>query len=275
MIGWRGEPGKKDAPQHNNMGKILLSLLKLLEIPYEIIPKNNEKTLTIVKKAKDYMKKNNRPFALIVKKGIFEKRYSEKNHSKRMSREEALEIVMKYLDDRDIIVSTTGKLSRELFEYRLKNKDSFDKDFYNIGAMGCAQSIALGIALQKKEKNIFVFDGDGAVLMQMGSIATIGHYSPRNFYHIIFDNNAHDSTGGQPTCSDTVDFSKIAESCNYKYIKTVINKIDLDKVIKNMKNNKGPALLVIKIKKGSRVDLKRPNKLPIEYKKYFMRQLVS
>jgi len=276
MIGWRGKPGKKDAPQHDMMGRILTDLLDILKIPYEILSSDIKKVDSTLKKAKNYMNKNSKPFAIIVKKGIFEEMKSEKqNDTDLMTREDALKTIMKKLDGNEIIVSTTGKTSRELFEYRTEKKEGFEHDFYNIGAMGCAQSIALGIALQKKDKKVFIFDGDGSVLMQMGSLATTGHYSPKNFYHIIFDNRAHDSTGGQPSSSDSVDFVKVALSCNYKFGKTVKNKEELEKTLQNLKNKKGPALVVINVKKGARKELGRPTMVPIEHKKNFMKYLVD
>ena len=141
------------------------------------------------------MEKTSKPFAIIIRRNTFEKYLLDEKQNKEIwtiGREDALEMLMNHLNN-EIIVSTTGKLSRELFEYRKKNNMKIEHDFYNIGAMGCAQSIALGIALQKKDRKVFVFDGDGSVLMQMGGLATIGHYLPKNFYHIIFDNEAHDS----------------------------------------------------------------------------------
>lgn len=274
MIGWRGEPGKKDAPQHSIMGRILTDLLDLLEIPHEIISSDPEQVDATIEKAKEYMTKNSKPFAIIVRKGIFEEDQPEKQPEvDLMTREEALKTIMALLEGDEIIISTTGKTSRELFEYRSSKKDGFDYDFYNIGAMGCAQSIALGVALEKKDKRVFVFDGDGAVLMQMGALATIGHCHPENFYHIIFDNNAHDSTGGQPTVSDTVDFVKIALACNYKSGKIVRNKKDLEKTLKELK--KGPTLIVVKVKKGARKDLGRPTMSPVEHKKHFMKYVVD
>jgi phosphonopyruvate decarboxylase len=275
MIGWRGEPGKKDAPQHKKMGNILLQLLELLEIPYEIISDDLKKLDKTFENAKKYMNEKSRPYAIIVKKGIFESSESkEKDIANKMSREEALKTIMKYLD-KETIVSTTGKLSRELFEYRIDKKQGHESDFYNIGAMGCAQSIALGIALQKKDKKVLVFDGDGAVLMQMGSITTAGHYTPKNFYHIIFDNQAHDSTGGQPTCSDTVNFIEVALACGYKTGEIVKTKEELEKVFPKFKKGKGPSILVVKVKKGARSDLGRPTKTPIEYKLDFMKSLLD
>jgi phosphonopyruvate decarboxylase len=258
------------------MGKILLSLLELLEIPYEILPVDLAKVDQIFKKAKEYMQKNSRPYAVIIRKGTFEDYVSQKkNDEKAMSREEALETVMGYLSGDEIIVSTTGKLSRELYEYRVKRNRGFDHDFFNIGAMGCAQGIALGIALQKNNRNVLVFDGDGSVLMQLGSLATTGHYAPRNFYHVIFDNNAHDSTGGQPTSSNTVDFAKVARACNYRFGKVVTTKEELKQGFHELLKTEGPALLVIKVKKGARKELQRPSETPVYYKTMFMKSLMG
>lgn len=273
MIGWRGEPGEKDAFQHHKMGPMTPDLLDLLEIPYEIITDDIIALDEILKKAKNYMLKNNKSFALVVRRGIFEKLEEKIGvNTKFPSREEAIEAIIKQLNGDEIIISTTGKTSRELFEQRQKNNKNFDHDFYNIGAMGCAQSIALGVALNKKKK-VFVFDGDGSVLMQMGALVTIGHFCPENFYHIIFDNQAHDSTGGQPTFSNTVDFKKIALGCNYKHAETVNSINKLEENFGKFKNNRGPRMLIIKIRKGARKNLVRPPMHPRDHKIHFMKYL--
>lgn len=273
MIGWRGEPGTKDAPQHHKMGPITLDLLETLGIAYEIITSDINDLEKTLKKAKEYMEKNKQPFALVIRKGIFEKLEEKpEKQTDRPSREEAIQTILKTLNGDEILVSTTGKISREIFENRSDKKDCIH-DFYNIGAMGCAQSIALGIALNKKDKKIFVFDGDGSVLMQMGGLATIGHYQPENFYHIVFDNQAHDSTGGQPTCSDTVSFNEIAKACNYKSAQVVEDKKSIENTVKNMLKNKGPSMLIIKVKKGARNNLGRPTMSQKEHKKKFMEYL--
>lgn len=274
MIGWRGEPGKKDAYQHHKMGPMTIPLLELLEIPYEIISDDINKLDKTLKKAKDYMKKNNRPYALVIKKNVFEKIKDKEVKNIKLSRENAIKIILEELNGDEVIVSTTGKTSRELYENRSEKQDCYH-DFYNIGAMGCAQSIALGIALNKKNKKVWVFDGDGAVLMQMGALATIGHYCPENFYHIIFDNQAHDSTGGQPTCSDTIDFDKVAKACNYKSAEVAKDLDSLKRIVKDLKRKKGPLMLIVKIKKGSRKDLARPSMPPKEHKEKFMRYLMG
>ncbi len=299
MIGWRGEPGKKDAIQHHRMGKILQPLLDLLDIPHEIMPSRIEEADRVLEKAREYMEKNSRPFAVIVRKGTFEDSLLEDSlpgkathgthvaeqpvlESRSLGREETLGIIMKHLeshlDGEEIIVSTTGKLSRELFEYSSGRKKGSGNDFYNIGAMGCAQSIALGIALQRKDRKVFVFDGDGSILMQMGALVTAGHYSPDNLFHFVFDNGAHDSTGGQPTCSDTVDLTRVAAACNYRYAETVNDAEGLRDamrriILKGAAGVEGPAMLVVKVKKGARDDLTRPDREPVEYKEEFMRAL--
>jgi len=273
MIGWRGEPGTKDAYQHHKMGPMTIPLLELLDIPYEIIPDDIKKLDKILKKAKEYMEKNKRSFALVIRKNIFEeidKQHEIKNG--RPSREEAIKTVLRYLDGDEIIVSTTGKISRELYENR-SNKEDCSHDFYNIGAMGCAQSIALGITLNKKNKKVFVFDGDGSVLMQMGALATIGYYSPENFYHIIFDNQAHDSTGGQLTCSSAICFDRVAQACNYKFVKIINDVKSIENSIIELKGKKGPSMLIIKVRRGSRKDLGRPTITPKEHKEKFMQYL--
>ncbi len=275
MIGWRGEPNTKDAFQHHKMGPITLSLLDILDIPYEIVSDDIEELTETIKKAKEYMVEKSRPFALVIRRGIFEKLEDVNPINQTLpSREEAIKTIIKNLDKDDIVVSTTGKTSREVFEWRKKNKMAFDHDFYNIGAMGCAQSIALGIALNNKKK-VFVLDGDGSVLMQMGALGTTGHFCPTNYYHIIFDNQAHDSTGGQPTCSDTIDFEKIALGCNYKNAINVQNLDDLEQEFKSFKKMKGPVMLIVKIRKGARKDLSRPPMHPRDHKKHFMKYIME
>ena len=243
-----------------------------MDIPFEIISSNLKDLDKTLAKARKTMQKECKPYALIIRKGIFEKLVETPEQNPNIpSREEAIKTVIKHLKGDEIIVSTTGKISRELYENR-ENKEDCKNDFYNIGAMGCAQSLGLGIALNKKDKKIVVLDGDGSVLMQMGALATIGHHKPENFYHIIFDNQAHDSTGGQPTCSDTVCFEKISLACGYKKSVIAKNLADLEKHIEETINAKGPSMIVIKVKKGARKELGRPPLHPKDYKKMFMKK---
>jgi phosphonopyruvate decarboxylase len=275
MIGWRGEPGKKDEPQHKKMGRVMIPLLETLEIPYRFLPSNFDDAEKVIAEIKAIATKNKTSVALIVKKGIISSDNSNQ-HSDRdsnhleMNREDALKTIIDELTGLEIIVSTTGKTSRELFEYRIERKEK-PRDFYTVGGMGCAASIALGIALQKSEKEVFVFDGDGAVLMQMGSLATIGHYKPANFNHILFDNEAHDSTGGQTTVSGSVNFEKIALACGYKNVISVEHKKELIQAIKKRDLFNGPNMIIVNVSKGARKNLGRPTATPLENKEKFMR----
>jgi phosphonopyruvate decarboxylase len=272
LIGWRGEPGKQDEPQHVKQGKITFDLLNVLEIPYEILPDSLEEAEKILEKAIRYMKEKNAPFALVAKKGIFEE-YALKNetqHSFEMSRENAIKLVVDSLSSEDIIISTTGKISRELFEYREELKQNHDKDFLTVGSMGHSSQIALGIALQKPEKQIYCLDGDGSVIMHMGSLAIIGQHARKNFKHIIFNNGAHDSVGGQPTAGFEIDLQSIAKACGYNISLKAETVEEITEKMNLIKSTEGPALLEILVNKGARKELGRPTKTPKENKNNFM-----
>ena len=278
MIGWRGEPGKKDEPQHIKMGKVMLPLLETLEVPYEILPDEIEKAENVIANMVTISQDRRSPVALIIKRNTFEKfdlantEVGGSSNEASMDREDAIKIIVDNIEGDEIIVSTTGKTSRELFEHRVQRGEE-PKDFYTVGSMGCATSIANGIALSKQHKKVMIFDGDGAVLMQMGSLATVGYYHAKNLYHIIFDNNSYDSTGGQPTTANRVDFEKIALGCSYRSAVTVKTKTELMNELNSLKNVQGPHMIIVKVKKGSRKNLGRPTKTPIENKEEFMKRL--
>lgn len=272
LIGWRGKPEEKDEPQHIKQGKITLSLLDALDIPYKILPNSMEEIKEVLEEALNYMKEKNAPFALVVKKNTFEK-YDLKNKTENfleLSREEAIKLVTSKLSDEDIIISTTGKISRELFEYRESIKQGHEKDFLTVGSMGHSSKIALGIALQKPDRQVYCFDGDGSVIMHMGSLAIIGQQNPKNFKHIVFNNGAHDSVGGQPTAGFNVDISTIAIACGYKQAWKAESEPEVIEKLNLMKSASGPVILEIKINKGAREDLGRPTTTPLENKKSFM-----
>ena len=274
LIGWRGEPGEKDEPQHKKMGRVTIPLLETLEVPYELLPDNIEEAGKVISEMKRKAEETKAPVAIMIKKKTFEEYEAKKNlkTNHEMTREEAIKILVDNLDSSEAIVSTTGKTSRELFECKAA-KGERPRDFYTVGSMGCSVSIANSIALQKPSKGVFVFDGDGAVLMQMGALSTVGHYKPKNLYHIVFDNASYDSTGGQPTVSPDVDFGKVALACGYKSAKTVEEKAELENAVKEIKSSEGPQMLIIKVNKGARKDLGRPTYTPIENKEAFMESL--
>ncbi len=272
LIGWRGEPNKKDEPQHIKQGKITLKLLDTLEIPYSVLPDSIEQTKKVLETTFNFMKEKNSPYALIVKKDTFESYSSEKEMKTSFEhlRESALKLVINTLDPDDIVVSTTGMTSRELFEYREDLKQDHSRDFLTVGSMGHSSSIALGIALSKPNRQVYCLDGDGAVIMHMGSLAIIGTQKLKNFKHIVINNGAHDSVGGQPTAGFEIDITSIAKACGYKLALEAETTEEIIESMKKLKNTEGPALLEIKVNKGARKDLGRPTTTPLENKKVFM-----
>jgi len=272
IIGWRGEPGEKDAPQHTKQGKITLKLLETLDIPYDILPNNIEDTKEILNKAFRCMNECKAPYALVVRKGTFEK-YEYKNKTEQryeLSRENAIKLIVNKLDNTDIVISTTGLTSRELFEYREQMQQDHCNDFLTVGSMGHSSQIALGIAMSTPERQIFCLDGDGAVIMHMGSLGIIGSKSPKNFKHIVINNGAHDSVGGQPTIGYEIDIVSMALSCRYKVAYKVETKMELIEKISLLKSTEGPALLEVRVNKGYRKNLGRPTISPQENKETFM-----
>ena len=271
LVGWRGEPGIKDEPQHVKQGEVSETLLKTLNLPYSIISKDSEDFSNVLTNAVDVMKNQNTPYVILVKKGTFEKYKlkSEKVTNYDLNREGAIKKVINKISKKDIVVSTTGKTSREVFEYREEIGDGHEKDFLTVGGMGHANQIALGLAISKPNRNVYCIDGDGAVLMHTGSLGMIGDIAPANLKHIIINNGAHDSVGGQPTIGFDIDFRKIAEGFNYKQTFQIKTIIEFDKVFESFKKSIGPSLLEIIVNKGAREDLGRPTVSPKDNKKAF------
>ncbi len=260
LIGWRGEPGVKDEPQHITQGKLTLPLLEVMGIEYQILNDNFKEQIEYAAK---YMQDTLKPFALIVKKGTFDN-YKLKHkiiNNFELTREDAIKILLDKMGDDSFIISTTGYTSRELYEARQEHSH----DFLTVGSMGHASSIALGIALNKPDKKIFCFDGDGALLMHMGAVPVIASKNLKNFKHIVFNNNAHDSVGAQPTASKFVNFKGF-----YKQVFSVSTSEELKKTLPGFIDIKETALLEIKVKCGTRGDLGRPKELPKDNKKIFM-----
>ncbi|MFX0028186.1 MAG: phosphonopyruvate decarboxylase [Candidatus Hermodarchaeota archaeon] len=277
LIGWRGESGKKDAPQHKKMGEITLQLLDTLQIPYSILDTDMDYVDKELKKAISYFNRQSGPYAFIFRRNFFEE-YEIKEILKKgytLNTKDVIHLIMDNLDNTEVIVSTTGYISRELFEYRESKRKDHNNSFYNIGSMGCASSIGLSIALQKPNRRIIIFDGDGAAIMQMGALTTIGKNSPSNFVHIVLDNEAHESTGGQPTNSSVVNFSKIANACNYKMTSLIQSKEELLNCMEHIKNGTGPILIHIKVSLSQNRDLRRPDRPPKEYKEDLMKNLID
>jgi phosphonopyruvate decarboxylase len=272
LIGWRGEPGFKDEPQHQKQGKITLPLLDTLSIPYKLLPDENvsaEESLTIsIASAKQH----GSPVAIVIKRDTFSPYKPQlKEDEYHLTRETAITTIADSLSPMDILVSTTGKASRELFEFRKKDKGkNLGKDFLTVGSMGHTSQIALGIAISKPSKQVYCLDGDGSLIMHMGGMAIVGNADVSNFKHIILNNGAHDSVGGQPTMGFDIDIPKIAEACGYKRVFSVNDVEKLKSKVMELQSCVGPALLEVKIRKGARSDLGRPSLSPIENKQRFM-----
>ena len=274
LIGWRGEPRVKDEPQHLKQGKVTTDLLDAMKIPYEILSSelNSHEADLVVKKMVKNSIDLNAPCALLVKKATFNSyqlRF-EKKFQRELYREEVIDTIVKEVKADDILVSTTGVASRELFEIREKKSQGHKKDFLTVGGMGHASQIALGISLFKKNRMVFCIDGDGALLMHMGALAINANNAGGNFNHIVINNSAHDSVGGQPTVGDKVDITGLAISSGYLWAKKVTTKEKLIKLINQMRDFKGPALLEVQVKKGFRKDLGRPTISPLDNKYSFM-----
>jgi len=275
MIGWRGEPGVKDEPQHAKQGKVQLKLLESMDIPYKIISKDDDQFVMKISSAVETAKNESRPAVLLIKKGTFEK-YSkgiQKFDDQRMKREETLEIILENLDDNTIVVSTTGKTSREIFEIREKKGQSHQQDFLTVGSMGHCSSIALGIALSKPEREVVCIDGDGAMLMHLGSLTSIASLKPKNFRHILMNNEVHESVGGQDTAAKNIDLSAIVGAMGPSKMFKAETTAELKTNITDFMTCVGPSFLEVKIRPGSREDLGRPTIKPVNNKKNFMRFL--
>ena len=271
LIGWRGEPGVKDEPQHVKQGEVSETILKTLGIRYAVISDATSNIDELIFNAVKHAKDNNEPYVILVRKGTFEP-YSLKTKIKTnfdLNREEAIIKSTELLSDSDIIVATTGKTSRELFEFRARNNQGHHRDFLTVGGMGHANQIALGIAIAKPNKTVYCFDGDGAALMHTGSLGIIGDLNLDNYKHIIFNNGAHDSVGGQPTVGFDISFRKIADGFNYKETFQIKTLNEFDKVFESFKNSSGPSVLEILVNKGARKNLGRPTISPRENKANF------
>ncbi len=269
IVGYRGEPGVHDEPQHVKQGKLTLPLLETMGIPYVIL---NENFKAQIDTAYQYMVETNKPYALVVKKGTFTSyKLNKVNNDFAMSREEALKLIIKNLGTNDFIVSTTGKTSREIFEIREANKEGHANDFLTVGSMGHTSSIALGMSLGTKKK-VYCIDGDGSFIMHMGASAIVAHNQKDNLRYILINNGAHESVGGQPTLALDINCKKILEAVGFKKVFEAKTATSLKRNLVAMKDMPQSALIVY-VHQGSREDLGRPTKTPIENKQAIMKKI--
>jgi len=289
IITLRGEPRLNDEPQHELMGQITGELLETLHIQWDFFPDIPEKVAMVLDRAENEMAKTGLPFALIMKKGsvvnktdlvyssirdsqswvVPEGEFNSKPES-RMSRIESVKIIREAFCNDDAIIATTGKIGRELFTL-----GDTENQMYVVGSMGCTAGIGFGIQYIKRNQRVIVLDGDGAVLMKMGTLATIGSNEPERFIHIILDNEAYESTGGQRSVSPTIDFCSIAAACGYQQCYRTDTRHDLIHAIHAIKENPGPSLIHVKVSSCSNSSLGRPTLKPFQVKERFMRFLAG
>jgi len=271
LVGWRGEPGVKDEPQHVKQGKVTVSLFETLGIPTEVLPDDDASAAEVTRKMVERAKSESRPVALIVRKGLFAeyKLQNKKPDIAVLPREQAIEEILKSLPEDAVVVSTTGMISREVYETRERLGQDHSRDFLTDGSMGHAIMIALGIAKAQPNRRVFCLDGDGASIMQMGNMAIAAQSGCGNLTHIVLNNAAHDSVGGQPTVGGAIDLSAIAASCGYE----VLHNSDLSATLRLCVKNIKPRFIEIKVAKGARKDLGRPKEPPQVNKRLYMETL--
>ena len=256
IVGWRGEPGIHDEPQHIYQGEVTVKLLEDMDISTFIVGKETTDDEVHV-----------------IRKGALTDAPSvEYKNDNKMVREEIIRHIVS-VSGEDPIVSTTGKASRELFEIREANKQSHKYDFLTVGSMGHSSSIALGVAINKQDKKIWCIDGDGALLMHMGSMAVLGANKPKNMVHIVINNSAHETVGGMPTVAGQIDIVGVAKACGYPNAVCVDSFEALDAELAKAKSANELSLIEIKCSIGARDDLGRPTTTALENKQNFMENL--
>lgn len=267
LISWRAEPGQKDAPQHILMGETIQEHLSVLNIPTIILDGDVEELNKALNQAVSHFENKATPYAFIIRKGYFDpyKKLNLNEQQNQHARHEYIQLLGEHAGEDDVLLGATGFSGRELHQ----TVEHAGK-FYMMGSMGCLASIGLGIAKQHSQKTIYVLDGDGALLMKMGTLSTVGYYKPQNLFHICFDNHAYESTGGQKTTSNTVNFGDAAMACGYKQAITIESPEAFQDFLKNINTHKRPCFVYIKVKQGTIEGLGRPTESPEEMRTSFM-----
>jgi phosphonopyruvate decarboxylase len=278
IVTWRGQPGLKDEPQHELMGQISHGLLSLMRIPHREFPRSASEIRGAIDAAEQVMSDSSLPFAFVMEKDSIESVELEEvqvaarqdTHRSNFirggetpSRWAALERLLSVIPEAAAVVATTGKCGRELFQLNDR-----PQHFYQVGSMGCASAMALGIALNS-DSPVIALDGDGAALMKMGVFATIGSYAPPGFIHILLDNGVHDSTGGQTTVSSSVDFAGVAQACGYRFSSSCDDLEGFETALAESLDKQGPCFIHLRISPGSVQKLGRPTVRPHEVARRF------
>lgn len=260
IIGWRGEPGRPDEPQHMVQGRITGQLLDAVGVPYQVLSQEEQTARKQIQDLIDSMQASPGPVAIIVPAGSFDKAtVSDSTQTQlTMTREDALSAVLSVLPVGDRVVATTGMLGRELWEIREKLGQSTENDFLVVGGMGHASAIAHGVASANPETTVWCLDGDGSLLMHLGSLAVIGDDQPHNLKHVLFNNYSHDSVGGQPTAARSVDFKNLCQSVSYSWVGSTVERGQITGLLRQLAKEDGPAMVELRVQKGARSNLGRP-----------------
>ena len=276
IIGWRGEPGVHDEPQHIYQGKVTLKLLEDMDIEYSVIGSDTlEEDLRVTVKRFQKILGSGKSVALVVRRNaLVNQEKCKYGNSYSLCREDVIKKIVSY-SKQDLIISTTGKISRELYEIREARGESHQYDFLTVGSMGHSSSIALGVALHKPDRKVWCIDGDGAMLMHLGATTVIGNFTPKNMIHIVLNNEAHETVGGMPTVASKVKLIDIAMACGYEYVACVDTEESLNNALFEVKERKCLSFIEVKCNIASRKDLGRPAITPKESKEQFMRYLSS
>lgn len=277
VVGWRGEPGVKDEPQHVFQGEVTVQLLELMKIKSFVLSKEttqDEYTDFIMQSKIDI--EEGRSIAVLVKKGALKSDIcADYKNNNGLLREDALKTIVLNAGERDIFVSTTGKTSRELFEIRESLNQGHHKDFLTVGSMGHSSMIAMGIALDVPNRTVWCIDGDGALVMHLGSMLVLAKTGCRNLIHVVINNGAHESVGGMPVAYGMTDYCKLAKEAGYKLCLSVNSNTELVEAIKKVKEHEKPCFIEIHAALGSRPDLGRPTTTPRENKEALMKYLTE
>ena len=266
VIGWRGEPGVKDEPQHMKQGKITLGQLDLMDIPYRILSSDTTEAdfLSYFDELASLMD-SGKTVAFVIRKGALESsRKPVYGNGYAMTRESAVGRILSSDDAGSVFICTTGKLSREVFELREARGEDHSRDFLTVGSMGHASMIALRIAVEKPNRRVWCLDGDGASLMHLGALPVIGKRAPSNLIHVVINNGAHETVGGMPVCSGSMDIASLASAAGYTCVLTADSESSLDRALAEAeKPHSGPVLIEVRCACGSRSDLGRPTTTPV------------
>ncbi len=274
LVGWRGEPGRPDEPQHRKQGRVTGALFDAMEIPCEILADDSPGACAQLERMATRSRAEHQPVALLVREGTFAPFAPPRGReAPAWGREAAIEALLERIPPAAVTVATTGHIARELYAARTRRGEGHERDFLMIGGMGHASQAALGLALARPDLPVFCFDGDGASLMHLGGMAIVGQSRCANYRHVVLNNGAHGSVGGQPTVALAIRLDRIARACGYTHAERVASADALDAAFARWVKVAGPTFLELLVSAGARADLERPAGAPADLRAAFMGRL--